>query len=367
MSSHPLARSTAGSNNRTKLFLGTVCAVLLAATTAEAKSYKGAEVDSLKSYLYGRVEVRMRMIRGSGVLSTFFTYKNGSEMVNSVWGELDIEVFGKQDAKFWQTNIIAGNPKGNSVEIEQAEKSLADDYHTYTLEWAPEYALWKLDGKEVRKADASDVSDLKDLPMSLRFNTWISDTVSWGGEFDESVLPVYQYVNWIKFYRYEQGQFILDMVDDFDTFDTTRWTKGTWTFGGNLVDFTPNNAVVKDSTLILCVTKENETGFSGTVPVDPEGGAGPGPVASGGSGGSSSSSKSGGSSGSSSSSGGSSGSSSSSGGSSDSSSSSSSSSESKSSGGGCNYGQTSGHGEWAAMILLGLALLGLRSKRSRKN
>ena len=48
--------------------------------TAEAKPYKGAEVYSLESVLYGRMEMRMRMIRGSGLLSTFFTYKNGSEM-----------------------------------------------------------------------------------------------------------------------------------------------------------------------------------------------------------------------------------------------------------------------------------------------
>ena len=43
-------------------------AVLLAQTrTAEAKAYKGAEVYSLQSVLYGRMEMRMRMIRGSGL------------------------------------------------------------------------------------------------------------------------------------------------------------------------------------------------------------------------------------------------------------------------------------------------------------
>jgi len=47
--------------------------------TAEAKAYKGAEVYSRQSVLHGRMEMRMRMIRGSGLLSTFFTYKNGSE------------------------------------------------------------------------------------------------------------------------------------------------------------------------------------------------------------------------------------------------------------------------------------------------
>ena len=61
---------------------------------------------------------------------------------------------------------------------------------------------------------------------------------------------------------------MLDWTDDFDSFDSSRWAKGNWTFDGNLVDFDPANAVVQDGTLILAITKEGATGFSGTVPVD---------------------------------------------------------------------------------------------------
>src|SRR4029077_7572198 len=70
------------------------------------------------------------------------------------------------------------------------------------------------------------------------------------------------------YYRYDNGQFVLDWTDDFDSFDTTRWAAGNWTFDGNLVDFDPANAVVQDGTLILAITKEGATGFSGAVPVD---------------------------------------------------------------------------------------------------
>ena len=58
--------------------LATVLAVQTG--TAEAKVYKGAEVYSVESVTYGRMEMRMQMIRGSGLLSTFFTYKTGSEL-----------------------------------------------------------------------------------------------------------------------------------------------------------------------------------------------------------------------------------------------------------------------------------------------
>ena len=50
-----------------------------ATSTASAKPYKAAEIYSKQAYKYGRYEMRMRVAKGSGVLSTFFTYKNGSE------------------------------------------------------------------------------------------------------------------------------------------------------------------------------------------------------------------------------------------------------------------------------------------------
>ena len=84
-------------------------AVLMGLSTdLSAKPYKGAEIYTNQSYLYGRYEMRMRVANASGVLSTFFTYKNGSEVSNTFWEEIDIEVFGKDNATVWQSNIILG-------------------------------------------------------------------------------------------------------------------------------------------------------------------------------------------------------------------------------------------------------------------
>ena len=243
-------------------------ALLLTQTaTAEAKAYKGAEVYSLQSVLYGRMEMRMRMIRGSALLSTFFTYKNGSEVAGTTWEETDIEVLGKNDAKSWQSNLITGNPRVTSEQVYTATSSLADGYHTYTLEWTPDYVSWLFDGAMVRKTEGGQASSLINA-ATLRFNAWASNSTGWAGALDEAALPAYQFVNWIKYYRYDNGQFMLDWTDDFDSFDSGRWATGNWTFDGNLVDFDPANAVVQDGTLILAITKEGATGFSGTVPVD---------------------------------------------------------------------------------------------------
>ena len=244
---------------------------------AQAKAYKGAEVYSKNSVLYGRMEIRMRMIRGSGMLSTFFTYKDGSELSGELWEELDIEALGKNDAEGWQSNLITGNPRVTSEKVHTPGGSLADDYHTYQIEWTPEYVSWSFDGVEVRRTEGGQVSELTN-EHTLRFNVWASESTGWAGNFDEDALPAYQFVNWIRYYRYEDGRFSLDWTDDFETFDTSRWSKGTWTFDGNRVDFATANAVVQDGTLILAITKEDATGFSGSVPVDPQGDANDAPI-----------------------------------------------------------------------------------------
>jgi endo-1,3-1,4-beta-glycanase ExoK len=260
-------------------FIGATLAVLLTGSTAaHAKAYKGAEVYSGKTFLYGRMEMRMRMIRGSGLLSTFFTYKNGSETSGALWEEIDIEALGKNDAKAWQSNLITGNPKVTSEQVHTLSSSLADDYHTYRIDWTPDYVSWSFDGTEVRRTQGGQSAELTHA-HTLRFNAWSSESTGWVGDLDESALPAYQFVNWIRYYRYENGKFVLDWTDDFDTFDTSRWSKGNWTFGGNRVDFDPANAVVQDGTLILAITKEGTTGFVGAVPADPQGNANNAPIA----------------------------------------------------------------------------------------
>ncbi len=236
---------------------------------AQNKPYKGGELLTQQQYRYGRIEVRMQVARGSGILSTFFTYKNGSEGAGTFWEEIDIEVFGKDNATSWQTNIITGSGTRQTTEaVHTYKRSLADGYNSYVLEWTPDYVAWKLNGREVRRVEGGQVLDLKS-PQSLRFNLWAANIVEWVGEFDTSVLPVYQFVNWISYSRYENGQFVHEWTDEFNNLDMSRWSKANWTFAENLVDFDPNNVLVRDGTLILALTSQGMTGFTGSVPVDP--------------------------------------------------------------------------------------------------
>ncbi len=237
---------------------------------SQNKPYKGAEVyvKSQKYVKYGKIEVRMMAAKGSGILSTFFTWKEGSEQSAVFWEEIDVEVFGKNNATQWQSNIITGfDPRSTSEQIHNNSISLGDEFHTYSVEWTPEYVSWNIDGQQVRTTSTQSAKDLKS-PAGIRFNLWASTSTSWVGTWNDNILPQYQFVNWIKYYRYENGNFILDWTDDFVEFNSNWWGKANWTFDGNRVDFEPNNVVVQDDMLILCLTKEGETGFSGTTPVD---------------------------------------------------------------------------------------------------
>ena len=237
-------------------------------TYASNKNYSSAEIYSADTWLYGKYVFRMRVAEGSGILSNFFLWKPDSELSSVDWEEVDIEVFGKNDANSWQSNIISsGTGWTTSEQVHQHSSSLADGYHTFSLEWTPDYVAWYVDGVELRRTEGGQVDLLKN-PASLRFNFWASESEGWVGSFDDSILPVNMYVNWVEYYSWNGDGFDFDWRDDFDSFDTNRWSKAAWTFDGNYVDFVPENSNVSNGYLVMSMTKSGEEGFNGIVPLD---------------------------------------------------------------------------------------------------
>ena len=237
---------------------------------ATAKPYKGAEIYSNQSYHYGRYEMRMRAAKGSGVLSTFFTYKNGSEQNGVFWEEIDIEIFGKNNATQWQSNVIIGTnrPTTKTEGVHTAPASLGDAYHTYVLEWTPNYIAWFVDGAEIRRINCGQFVTSLNSPQSLRFNLWAANIPEWVGPWNPNILPVYQFVDYIEYKPFigATNSFGVGWRDDFNSFDSNRWGKANWTFGENLADFDPANVVVKNGILVLALTREGQTGYNGNPP-----------------------------------------------------------------------------------------------------
>jgi hypothetical protein len=57
------------------------------------------------------------------------------------------------------------------------------------------------------------------------------------------------------------NNFTLQWKDEFDSLDHNRWEKYTGTFDGNNCDFVPENVVLRDGAMILCLTKESPLGY----------------------------------------------------------------------------------------------------------
>lgn len=239
--------------------------------SAQNKAYKSGEIFSSQNFHYGKIEFRMLVATGSGVISNFFTFKHGSEQASTYWEEVDIEVFGKNGANSWQSNIFTGQGNTNLNRSEQVhqENGLGQEYHTYTVQWKPNSITWMVDGETVRTTIGGQANDIDD-PTSLRFNLWNPDIPSWVGPFNENILPVHMYVNWIKFYPWDGSSFSSTPTfeDNFDFFDTARWHKANWTFPLNQADFIPENVNAENGYLVISLTKAAEIGYQGTPPED---------------------------------------------------------------------------------------------------
>jgi hypothetical protein len=240
-----------------------IAALLCIPGAVAAKQYKAAEIYTFEDELYGKYVFRMQAAKGSGLISAFFLWKDDSETGTVPWEEVDIEIFGKDNAETWQSNIITGTaPTTNMSEGDHvfSPDPPGDVYHTYTLEWSPGSVVWLLDGDPVRTVNGPPADNLISAAQ-IRFNVWPSESTEWAGDWDDDILPRYMYVDWVEYYPWNEtaGTFEDDYAwrDDFDTFNTSRWGKANWTFDGNRADYLPENAYVAGGRLYLRVTDEN--------------------------------------------------------------------------------------------------------------
>ncbi len=246
-----------------KYTLGVTVIILLAMIGhLSAKQYKGAELRTNESLLYGRFEVRMKSAAGSGLLSSFFTYHDTPNLP-AQWNEIDIEILGRYSDEV-QYNIITQGQVNHVVE--QAVKfNPHQGFHVYAIEWTPDYVAWQVDGFEIYRETASHVQQLFYAQKNM-MNIWLPDNPNWVGNFDPAILPVYAYYDWVKYYEYTPGannNFTLQWTDDFNVWNQGRWSKGNHTWNGNNCDLIPQNAVFQDGYLILCLTDAVNIGYSG--------------------------------------------------------------------------------------------------------
>ncbi len=239
----------------------------MASAVASAELYRTAPLG------YGKFEARVQFAAGDGVISSFFLWKDGSEQSSVYWNELDFEKLGA-DCRL-QTNSIYGLPQTNHEGHGYDLTGLCEGYHTYAYEWTPEYIAWSVDGTEIRRdtgADAAAYSENASDGMQVRFNVWPGNA-NFGGNFDEAILPVYQFIAWAQYSEYTPGagddgsDFTHSWREEFDG-PPAGWSRGSWESPLNLSTHDSQNVVFVDGVAVLALTADDATGYAGTPPQD---------------------------------------------------------------------------------------------------
>ena len=261
-----------------KLLLQIVLLCLLS-VTAWGKDYRGGELRTSQTFRYGRFEVHMRSAPHSGVISSFFTFHDMGAVDHDEWNEIDVEFLGRYQYAV-QFNTITGGIVGHEHSV-FLPYNPAQSFHTYAFEWTPDYVSWFVDGAQFYSQTGDHIAELNRF-HKLMMNLWQSESVEWAGAFNEDDLPLYAFYDWVKYYSYVPGEgdagtnndFMLLWEDNFESWDTDRWTKTSGTWDGNNVDFIPANVVFQDGFMILCMTTPGATGYDGpALPVDGKRGA----------------------------------------------------------------------------------------------
>ena len=248
---------------------------LSVSTAAQATS--SAELYTSASYSYGRFEARVQFAGGDGVVSSFFLWKDASEMKDVFWNELDLEtVWADCELK---TNSLYGMPEANHTASSGTDGGWCTGFHTYAYEWTPDYVAWFVDGMELRRETGADSTAFRDNAaeegMQFHFNVWPGDS-TFGGNFTEAILPVHEYVNWVQYSSYADGEFTLEWREDFaGSTPPEGWVTGNWGSPKGLSDHSPENVSFSNGYAIISLTTDDATGPAGAAPMDSEGG---GPV-----------------------------------------------------------------------------------------
>ena len=169
-----------------------------------------ARVNTRKNWTYGYFEARLKLPKGKGTWPAFW-------MMPSVWsgwpdgGEIDImehvgcvptEVSSSIHCKSYYHAI--GTQKTAARKI----ATVMDEFHTYALEWTPEYIKTYVDGQLLFNYNPDD------YPQGRNANTWpfnkpfeLKLNLAWGGDWggmygvDESCLPATYEIDYVRVFQ----------------------------------------------------------------------------------------------------------------------------------------------------------------------
>ncbi|MFD2764955.1 glycoside hydrolase family 16 protein [Micromonospora eburnea] len=161
---------------------------------------------------YGRFEARIKIPRGQGIWPAFWML--GNDIATNPWpnsGEIDImENIGREPSTVHGSlhgpGYSGGNPLTGQTSLPGGQ-ALADAFHTYAVDWAPDSVTWYLDGVAYSRktpADAGGNRWVFDHPFFMIMNVAVGG--NWPGSPDGStVFPQTMVVDYVRVQAWDSG------------------------------------------------------------------------------------------------------------------------------------------------------------------
>lgn len=174
----------------------------------EGSYYTSARLKSegLQEFQYGRIEARLKVPPGAGLWPAFWML--GSNFKTVGWpdcGEIDImEYLGREPDLIFGTLHGPGYSGALGLSKWNRQKyDIADDFHTYAIEWEKDQVSWFYDGAKYSTFTRADVGERAwpfDQPFFLILN------LAAGGQFPgpiglKTVFPAQYLVDYVRVYQ----------------------------------------------------------------------------------------------------------------------------------------------------------------------
>lgn len=231
-------------------------AAVLFGWAAAQELYKSGEIKTQERFLYGRFATRMQGSNKKGTVGSFFTFWEGDSSTPwniQHWEEIDVEIVPSVTDAPFSTNIIYAWQQMDTEKIYNFDP--ADNWHTYQIDWTPNYIAWSLDGVEVRREAGTASQQDINKATALFMNFWTPTFAGWGDNMDDpATMPWYTRYDWVEVYDYDaqNDDFVLRWRDDFDGLNLERWrVSNNWSFDQNSTRFMNTQTYVEDGSLVL--------------------------------------------------------------------------------------------------------------------
>ena len=168
------------------------------------------KTQGLQSFQYGRVEARLKVPSGDGFWPAFWML--GEDFDGSNWpdcGEVDImEYIGREPDLIMGTLHGPGYSGASGMsQWNRQEYAIADDFHTYTIEWAPGQIDWYYDGQKYHTVTPADLSGRQwvfDQPFFIILNLAVGGQLP-GPVGLDTVFPAQLYVDYVRVFQASDG------------------------------------------------------------------------------------------------------------------------------------------------------------------